>query len=67
MVSGGISQGTVLSPLLFLILLSDIDSGIVLDIISFTDDKQIYYGVNDTFGRENLQYNPDTVYFWADI
>ena len=39
----GVPQGTVLGPLLFLILMSDIDEGIVNSkIISFADDTRLY-------------------------
>ena len=65
-VVSGLPQGTVLGPLLFLILLSDIDTDIESDIISFADDTRIYRGVNDTNGSENLQSDLDTVYLWAD-
>ena len=49
---------------MFLILLSDIDTDIESDIISFTDDTRIYRG--DTNGNENLQSDLDTVYLWVD-
>ena len=42
-VISGVSQGTVLGPLVFLILMSDIDEGIVnSNIISFADDTRLY-------------------------
>ena len=42
-VISGVPQGTVLGPLLFLILMSDIDEGITNSkIISFADDSRLY-------------------------
>ena len=44
-----VRQGTVLGTFVFLISL-DIDT----DVISFADDTQIFCGINDTAGSENL-------------
>ena len=44
-VISGVSQGTVLGPLLFKILMCDINSGITSSsMVSFADDTRLYYG-----------------------
>ena len=60
----GVPQGTVLGPLLFLILIADIDKGVSdSNLISFADDSRLYSGVGDVTDCDNLQF--DTVYDWA--
>ena len=44
-VISGVPQGTVLGPLLFIILMCDINSGITASsMVSFADDTRLYYG-----------------------
>ena len=44
----GILQGTVLGPLLFIILMCDINSGIASSsVVSFADDTRLYYGISN--------------------
>ena len=54
------------APLLCFILLNDFDTDIGSNIISFglkfADDKHVFRGVNGTVGRDNLQFDLDTVY-----
>ena len=45
-VLSGVPQGTVLSPLLFLIMISDIDNDVSASkLVSFADDTRLYSGV----------------------
>ena len=47
-VISGVSQGTVLGQLLFIILMCDINSGITSSsLVSFTDDMRLYYGISN--------------------
>ena len=65
-VISGVPQGTVLGPLLFLIMIADIDKGVShSNPISFADDTRLYSGVGDVTDCDNLQYDLDTVYDWA--
>ena len=62
----GVPQGTVLGPLLFLIMIADIDNGVSdSNLISFADDTRLYSGVEDVTDCDNLQFDLDTVYDWA--
>ena len=66
-VISGVPQGTVLGPLLFLILMSDIDEGIVNSkIISFADDTRLYNSVSEVEDCDVLQSDLYTIYKWAD-
>ena len=47
-VISGVPQGTVLGPLLFIILMCDINSGITSSsMVSFADDTRLYYGISN--------------------
>ena len=62
----GVPQGTVLGPLLLLIMIADIDKGVFdSNLISFADDTRLYSGVGDVTDCDNLQFDLDTVYDWA--
>ena len=54
-------QGTVLGPLLFLIIISDINK----DIISFADDTRVYSTIAQADDCDNLQSDLKTIYNWA--
>lgn len=66
LVHSGVPQGTVLGPLLFLILLSDISSGIsVSNVISFADDTRIYSKIEGGDDCNHLQSDLAKIYMWA--
>ena len=59
------------SPLLFLILMSDIDEGIgrrIVNskIISFADDTRLYNSVSEVEDCDVLQSDLNIIYKWAD-
>ena len=65
-VFSGLPQGTVLGPLLFLIMLADINKDISESyLISFADDTRIYTNIDDVTDCNTLQQDLNHVYDWA--
>ena len=65
-VISGVPQGSVLGPLLFLILLGDIDEGITNAFLSsFADDTRILNQTNTPLEVANFQEDLDSVYKWT--
>ena len=65
-VKSGVPQGSVLGPLLFLILMSDIDCEILDSFLSsFADDTRIGMSVKTEEDTKKLQNDLDSVYKWA--
>ena len=66
-VTSGVPQGSVIGPLLFLILIGDIDGGIISSFLSsFADDTRLSKGVSGVRDASSLQTDLETVYQWAD-
>ena len=67
-VINGVPQGTVLGPLLFLILMSDINKGVSnTKIITFADDTRVYNNIKTVDDCNVLQSDLESVYNWADV
>ena len=59
-------QGTVLGPVLFLIMISDINKGTTSSkLISFADDTRVYSNIAQVDDCDNLQSDLNTIYNWA--
>ena len=59
-------QGTVLGPLLFIIMIADINKDIACSkLISFADDTRVYNQISDTEDCDSLQRDLNSVYKWA--
>jgi ribonuclease P/MRP protein subunit RPP40 len=66
-VISGVPQGSVLGPLLFLILIGDIDEKVADSFVSsFADDTRVGKGINSLNDSEALQNDINHVYRWAD-
>ena len=66
MVINGVPQGTVLEPMLFLVLISDINQNIEESkIISFADDTRLYTPIYSVDDCDSLQSDLQSVYDWA--
>ena len=68
-VLSGVPQGTVLGPLLFLIMIIDIDKGISPSskLFSFADDIRVYSCINDIEKCDQLQIDLNFVYDWTRV
>ena len=68
-VLSGVAQGTVLGPLLFLIMIIDIDKGISPSskLVSFTDDTRVYSCIKDIEKCDLLQIDLNSVYDWDHV
>ena len=66
-VLSGVPQGSVLGPLLFLTLISDIDKDVAAAFVSsFADDTRVTLGTKNVIDSNSLQKDIDSVYKWAD-
>ena len=62
----GVPQGTVLGPVLFLILMSDIDKDISESkVVSFADDTRIYHQIDSDDSTNQLQTDLNKMYNWS--
>lgn len=67
-VVSGVPQGTVLGPVLFLVLISDIANGvdILTRVTSFADDTRASRSIRSSQDYEQLQSDLNKIYEWAD-
>ena len=65
-VKSGVPQGTVLGPILFLILLNDINLGVESHVSLFADDTRITKPVRNEDDVESLQEDLEKLYNWQD-
>ena len=68
-VVSGVPQGTVLGPLLFLILINDIDDDIEdeVNVSLFADDTRVGTSIKTSEDVEYLQENLDKIYNWKEM
>ncbi len=65
-VESGVPQGSVLGPLLFLILIGDIDHAVASSFVSsFADDTRIGRVITSKEDADKLQADLESVYQWA--
>ena len=65
-VLSGVPQCTFLEPLLFIIIISDINNGTASPkLISFADDTGVYSNITQADDCDNLQSDLNYIYNWA--
>lgn len=64
-VTSGVPQGSVLGPLLFLIYINDLDSGVMSWILKFADDTKVFRKVCNDMDRSILQDDLDRLIAWS--
>ena len=65
-VISGVPQGSVLGPLLFLIMIGDIDESVLTSFLSsFADDTRVGHGVKTVEDLRDFQQDLDNIYNWA--
>ena len=66
-VVSGVPQGYVLGPLIFLVLLGDIDTDLIAtSVSSFADDSRVIGAVNSESDIVHIQHDLDTIYKWSE-
>ena len=65
-VLSGVSQGSVLGPLLFLIYINDLDDNITSTVLKFADDTKVFRKVNNDGDKQHLQNNLDILVKWSE-
>ena len=65
-VTSGVPQGSVLGPLLFIIYINDLETGISSDISKFADDTKIGRQVRNIHDVRLLQEDLDRLHDWSE-
>ena len=63
-ITSGISQGSVLGPILFVIFINDLPRDVLSDVFMFADDPKIFRHISERTDREIIQSDLDKLFDW---
>ena len=61
----GVSQGSVLGPVLCLININDLEDDISTKILKFVDDTKVFRKVTNDRDKQSLQYDLEKLVNWS--
>ena len=64
-VTNGVPQGSVLGPVLFLMYINDLDSGVMSWVLKFADETKIFRKIMDDTDASMLQRDLDQLVEWS--
>ena len=64
-VTSGVPQGSVLGPVLFLIYINDLDSGILNHLLKFADDSKLFGKVSNEADQVKMQDDLNRLHIWS--
>ena len=65
-VLSGVSQGSVLGPILFLIYINDLEDDISSKVLNFADDTKVFRKVTNDTDKQSLQDDLDKLVKWSE-
>ena len=65
-VLSGVSQGSVLGPILFLVYINDLEEGVIGKILKFADDTKLFTKTKEIGDKKYLQDDIDKLVKWSE-
>ena len=65
-VLSGVSQGSVLGPILFMVYINDLEEGVTGKILKFADDTKLFRKTKEIGDKQKLQDDIDKIVRWSE-
>ena len=63
----GVTQGSVLGPILFLVYINDLEEGVTGKILKFADETKLFTKTKDIGDKKNVQDDIDKLVNWSKM